>query len=94
MPEPTRTLLNDMAIAGGCAVLAGALVCCALYPLLMRWADRRSDKVGQPGQSDGTLSHDAPGLAVAPALDGLAPSLFLDDEIAQTVRRVHFTEDR
>lgn len=59
MNETTKTLLGDLAIAGGVAVCVGALVACASWPLVAWLNDRRSDRRVA-----------GPSLAAIPVVDG------------------------
>ena len=94
MNEPTKTLLGDLALAGGTAIVVGSMVACALVPLLVWWRDRKIDRGGRAGRGAPTVvpspvvgGDGGPFAAVTPT-EELAPSLHLDDEIAQTARRV------
>ena len=59
MNETTKTLLGDLAIAGGVAICVGALVACASWPLVAWWHERRSDRRVA-----------GPSLAAIPVVDG------------------------
>ena len=59
MNETTKTLLGDIAIAGGVAICVGALVACASWPVVQWWNDRRSDRRVA-----------GPSLAAIPVVDG------------------------
>jgi len=63
MPETTKTLLTDIAVAGAVALAVGALVACASWPLVQWLEDRRSDRRAA-----------GPSLAAAPVVDDRGPT--------------------
>lgn len=70
MSEPTKTFLSNLALASGVGLAVGAIVACALVPVLVWWRDR---KVAGGGRAQATA---AASTAVAPS-----PGVVLDDEI-------------
>lgn len=84
MNETTKTLLGDIAIAGGVAICVGALVACASWPLVAWLNDRRSGRGGQsedarvavapvapfPAFSRSDRRVAGPSLAAIPVVDG------------------------